>query len=45
MELRELKIIQGTYKEKIFITPTDTSIKDYFTFNLTRSILQNMFLR
>ena len=45
MEYKEMKISQGTYKEKIFITPTGKSIKGHFVFDLTRSILQKKFSR
>ena len=45
MEYKELKISQGTYKEKTFITPTGKSIKGHFVFDLTRSILQKKFSR
>ena len=45
MEYKEMKISQGTYKEKIFITPTGKSIKGHFVFDLTRSKLQKKFSR
>ena len=43
MEFKEMKINQGIYKERTFITPTAKSIKGHFVFDLTRSILQKKF--
>ena len=45
MEFKEMKINQGIYKERTFITPTAKSIKGHFVFDLTRSILQKKFSR
>ena len=45
MEYKELKISQGTYKEKTFITPAGKSIKGNFVFDLTRSKLQKKFFK
>ena len=45
MEFKEHKISNGTYIEKVFITPTGKSIKDHFVFDLTRSMLQKKFSR
>ena len=38
-----MNISQGTYKEKIFLIPAGTLIKDNFGFNFTRSFLQRTF--
>ena len=43
MEFKEIKISQDTYNEKTFITPSGKSIKGYFVFDLTRSMLQKIF--
>ena len=45
MEFKEHKISNGTYIEKVFITPTGKSIKGHFVFDLTRSMLQKKFSR
>ena len=45
MKFKEHKISNGTYNEKIFITPTGKSIKGHFVFDLTRSMLQKKFSR
>ena len=45
MEFREHKIINNTYKEKTFITPTGKSIKVHFVFDLTRLIIRKKFSR
>ena len=45
MEFKEHKINNGTYIEKVFITPTGKSIKGHFVFDLTRSMLQKKFSR
>ena len=45
MEFKEHKISNGTYNEKVFITPTGKSIKGHFVFDLTRSMLQKKFSR
>ena len=45
MEFKEMKISQGTYNEKAFITSTGKSIKGHFIFDLTKSKLQNKISR
>ena len=45
MEFKEHKISNGTYNEKVFITPTGKSTKGHFVFDLTRSMLQKKFSR
>ena len=40
-----MKIIQDTYNEKTYITPTDKSIKGYFAFDLIRFKFQQKFSR
>ena len=43
MGFEEHRISNGTYNEKVFITPTGKSIKDHFVFDLTRSITTEVF--